>query len=785
MRTQQYSQVEAIVAKYETLASDTDKVKAVKKEMEDHFDLCALTELVRLNYGEQLIARIYELRAGKNVNSDVKKKYSEASSFYIKGLLNEEEEQFLVDNFDEFVDYAFEHLGPWSSIDLSGLFWEFSTPYRWSCLVPYLLENKSGKIFIPDSDKGKEFVGLNNCDITVGFGFEDAAIRALACGLDIHSYKYSDSKAPYPFDFADGLFNAVIADIHSLKNDIQKLFDEFHRIVKEGGDILLCVGKKVAMDEESSSLRSQIVGSRMLQEVILLPSGNILLHCVKKSHDSLVICDASNLSRRSNERIVDVDSFLKEVKMAELPEREDNSTIRRLSYEMVNEDILLPAYYLHLPNTGTPFSKIVTVAEDFVLSDECNPSEKVVTVNHLSNVFTKGAFKVEDLASVNLDRMRRYYRVEGPAVIMAVSEQNIAIGYTEDSSSFLVPRNLYALKPQKGIDVKYLACMLSSKSVREQLTRLVYGKGVSAKLAFHWSDFTLFELHSEQEQQAIVQNAILEDYASQEHLMALQEKGFKHAIRLRKHALSQNISAFDSLFRTLEHCMSEHKGVLKADEQLSPVSPMTVADAMGILHSNLEVISERVNHLTDDQDWGVCEAIEPQQFIEDYEKHHTGTEFRFDHMWDFFETNYFEKDVFDKKTGKLVFHEGESMNTAWFPRKALQQVFDNIVSNAREHGFTDKSRQDYVIQTSWTTDGLNMLIKVANNGAPLPSDLNTDLVLEYGYTTALNLRGHAGIGGGEMAEIMHKFGGDIRVISTPDKKFTVTYVLSMPLASIY
>ena len=100
---------------------------------------------------------------------------------------------------------------------------------------------------------------------------------------------------------------------------------------------------------------------------------------------------------------------------------------------------------------------------------------------------------MEDLANLNLDRLRRYYRVEGPAVIMAVSEQNIAIGYTADSSSFLVPHNLYALKPRKGIDVKYLACMLSGKFVRKQLTRLVYGKGVSAKLAFHWSDCTLFE----------------------------------------------------------------------------------------------------------------------------------------------------------------------------------------------------------------------------------------------------------------------------------------------------
>ncbi len=780
MRTQKYSQVEAIVAKYETLASNTDLVKAIEKECKETSGFYIPDDIRRLNFGEQIIAHIYELRSGKDIDSDVKRKYSEASSFYIKGLLSEEEEQYLVDHFDEFVDYAFEHFN--TSVTLS---WTFNNPLEWSCLVPYMLENKIGKIFIPHSDKGREFVGLSNCDLTVGYGYEDASIRALACGLNIHSYKFNDSEESSLSDFADSQYNAVIADISSANSDIHTLFRDFLRIVKDDGDILLCVSKEVALNEVSSSLRNEIVRSRTLQEVIQLPSGNILFHCVKKDHNSIVMCDISSLTRRSNESIVDVDAFLKEVKMANLPEREDSPIIRRYSYDMVNEDILLPVYYLHFPNTGTSLSKMVKVAEDYILSDECNPSEKVVTVNHLSNVFTKGAFKVEDLVNLNPDRLRRYYRVDGPAVIMAVSEQNIAIGYTTDSSSFLVPRNLYALMPRTGIDVKYLASMLFSKFVRGQLTRLVYGKGVSAKLAFHWCDYTLFELHSEQEQQAIVQNAILEDYAAQEHSIALQEKGFKYAIRLRKHALSQNISAFDSLFRSLEHCMSEHKGELKASEQLSPVSPMTVADAMGILHSNLQIINERVNHLTDDQDWGICEAIEPQQFIEDYEKHHSGTEFRFDHLWDDFEINYFENDVFDKKTGKLIFHKGESVNAAWFPKRALQQVFDNIVSNARAHGFTDKSRQDYVIQTSWTTDGLNMLIKIANNGEALPSDLKTDLVLEYGYTTALNQQGHAGIGGGEMAEIMHKFGGDIQVISTPDRKFTVTYVVTMPLASIY
>ena len=784
MRTQQYSQIEAIVAKYKNLASNTDRVKAIEKEIkfvEEEIKFGKFYELPydikRLNFVQQLIARIYKLWAGTNVNAKVEKHYSEAYSFYIKGILSEEEEQFLVDHFNEFVDYTFEHF----AVETTSNYNIFSEPYEWSRLVPYLLENKSGKIFITSSNDGREFAGLTNCTITVGDGFVNAAIRAFAYGMDIHSYEFDGDIIPSLSDIEDGQFDAAVIATDYYDDN---LFDNFLRIVKDGGDIFLCISKGITLSKSAYSFRSKIVASKIIKEVILLPSGNVLLHCVKKEHDSIVMFDASGLSKKSNERVVDVDTFLKETKMTDMPERKDCPISRRYSYEQIN-DILLPTYYLQMPNTGTPLSQIVKVAENIVHSDECSPSEKLVTVNNLSNVFTKGDFNVENLPCVNLDHVRQYYRVEGPAVIMAVSEQDIAIGYTADSSSFLVPENLYALKPQKGIDVKYLANMLLCNSVKEQLTRLVFKNNIFARLAHHWSNYTLMELHPEQEQQKLVQNAMLKDYAAQEHFISLQEKGFKHSIRLRKHALSQNISAFDSLFRSLENCMSEHKGELKASERLSPVSTITVADAMQILHSNLEVICERLNHLTDEQDWGTCEVIEPQQFIEDYEKQHKGMNFSFEHLWYKFNANSFKKDIPDKKTGKLIFRKGDPYHAAWFPKRALQQVFDNIVANAREHGFTDKSRKDYVIQTSWTTDGLNMHIEIANNGIALPSDIDTNLMLEYGYTTALNQNGHAGIGGGEMAEIMHKFGGNVRIISTPDKEFTVRYVLSMPLASIY
>lgn len=784
MRTQQYIQVEAIVAKYKNLASKTE---AVKKTIESCNGFYVPEDFPRTEYIEQLLGHIYQLRAGCEANKSVTEYYSRQTQYYIKELLSEKEEQYLVDNFAEFAELALSNLSIIASFSSP----EFDEPTEWSDLVPYLIENKSGKIFIGKSNKGREFVGLGDCELTVCGGFEDAAIRALACGKTIEKYSDMMTEGELFPGLQDAQFDAAIVDIHSIWANIdistERCFEACNRIVKDGGDILLCLSKEDILDENTISMRNYLKKEKMLQEVIQLPSGNILLHIVKKPHDTLVMCDASTLSLSSDERVVDVELLKKEVSMAGMPEREEYPLMHRYNYDMLNADILLPAYYLYFPKNGEPVSSFCHIAGNIILSDECKQNEKVVTVNHLSNVFSKGEFKVDDLPSVKNDRIRRYYRIEGPAVVMAISKQDIAIGYITESHSFLVPKNLYVLKPttSKGVDVRYLAGKLLSLSVKQQVTSLVSDRGANAKLPIMWPDLVRIDTPSPSEQQQFIQSIMSEDYAMQEKFAVKQELGLRHSIRLRKHALAQNISAFDSLFRALEFCMKEHKGQLKASDLISPVSPMTASEAMQILHANLETICSRVNQLTDEKDWGKCESIEPQEFIEEYEKLHKNATFHFKHLWDEWEQNIFSKDVFDKKTGKLLFHKGETMNATWFPRKALTQVFDNIVANACAHGFKDKSRNDYIIQTSWHTDGLNMVVKISNNGTPLPKDVDTDFVLEYGYSTALNQDSHGGIGGGEIAEIMRKYGGDVKIESSPEKAFTVTYVLTMPLASLY
>ena len=778
MSTQKYIQVEAIVAKYENLASETEAVKKTQSAFTDFF---IPADFQRLSYVEQLVGYVYQLSAGRQANEHVVKEYKEYTRYYISGLISETEEAFLVDNFDILLDYAFEHLNVIATLGL-----DFDEPKEWSSLVPYILENKKGRIFIPNSNNGREFVGLDQCDLVVASGFANAAMRAYACGQNIEQYKDSKSKEGLWSDLADGMFDAVLVELSSFSNiSIEDTFAACNRIVKNGGEILFCMSKKNVLSEDTTFLHQYIKEQKTLQEIIQLPSGNILFHFVKMSHDTIVMCDATALTQKANEKTIDVTAFQKEIEMSGMPEREKNTIIRRFSYDSLNADILLPSYYLSLPKSGTLIGEITETITAPIISDECQKEDHVVTINYLSNVFSKGRFNVDELPLLKTDRIRRYYRVNGPAVIIAVSNKEIAIGYTTDVTTFLVPKNLFVLKPTAQVDVRFLASQMLSRSVKDQIVRLVYDSGHNATLTNSWRDLVRLEIPNIEQQQKQVQDIAFKDFALQEQYVEMRENGFRHSIRLRKHALSQNISAFDSLFSSLLYCMQEHNGRLNSKDRLSSVSTMTVGEAMEIMRLRLRTICNRVANLSDEQDWGKCEIIEPQMFIEEYERTHHDSKFKFEHLWEEFETNSFTKDVFDKKTGKLLFHKGESMNAAWFPKKALQQVFDNIVANACAHGFTDSARKDYVIQTSWTTDGLSLLIEIANNGTPMPSGINSDLIMEYGYSSALNQNGHGGIGGGEIAEIMRKYGGEVKIFSTPEKNFTVTYVLKMPLASLY
>lgn len=772
MQTEIRKQVEAIVTKYTNSALE-------------------LNEYDKTPLMWDLIGRIYLLRAGSDANADIVNAYC-ISSGDIKSSLTEKDKLFLVENFEVFIDYALENS---PSIDGS---------WSWDTLLPELWENHSGEIFLSDIGDVRGFVEQDKYNLTFGEFSTDGALRAYAKGMN-YQYHIKDKQGTLGSDLKDGQFDIVIYRSRSLKlllsGEISEAdFDACFRIVKEGGEILIFLNNEFALNDKNASIYERICKEKYLKTIIQLPSRGILLHFVKKAQDSVVVCDATTLVKNENERDFyrfiystdfgrDIDrTALREViEKANMPDNNDTSQIiRRVSYDELHEkNILLPSVYLYSPTEGIPICQMIEPELKVGWTDEFQGQEKVVTINRLSKVFSKCEFHVDDLHTLDASRSRQYRKVEGPVVIIAVSTKEVIVGYTTEETSFLVAANLYPLKPVAGLDVRYFASLLLSSSVQRLLTELT---GIdyrsSRRLISSWAKLIRINIPSVEEQQKIVQETVLKDFAIQENHAAMREKGFMNSIRLRKHALSQNVSAFDSLFRSLEYCMHEHNGSLNAKDRLSSVSPMTVENAMEVLHSELQTICNRVAQLTNEQDWGKCEAIEPEKFIEEYEKEHLDPTFSFT-PHDDWGYNRYKEDVLSED-GKLLFRKGDVRHSAWFPKKALKQVFDNIVANAREHGFTDKSRKDYRIDIQWMKVGFNMIITISNNGTPMPSDLDTGLVLEYGYSSALNERGHGGIGGGEMAEIMRQFGGDICVNSDPKRYYrTVTYALKIPLASSY
>ena len=79
---------------------------------------------------------------------------------------------------------------------------------------------------------------------------------------------------------------------------------------------------------------------------------------------------------------------------------------------------------------------------------------------------------------------------------------------------------------------------------------------------------------------------------------------------------------------------------------------------------------------------------------------------------------------------------------------------------------------------SWHSDGIALIVEIENNGTPIPIDLDTTSLLEYGVSTVLHQDGHNGIGCNEIEDIMQRYDGKVEIVSTPENEFPVKYILT-------
>lgn len=107
----------------------------------------------------------------------------------------------------------------------------------------------------------------------------------------------------------------------------------------------------------------------------------------------------------------------------------------------------------------------------------------------------------------------------------------------------------------------------------------------------------------------------------------------------------------------------------------------------------------------------------------------------------------------------------------------INSILENIIDNARRHGFVDKNRDNYAIEISITEDGSgNCILSVKNNGSPMTEHARE---IYFRRGSIAGFTGHSGIGGADVKDTANAMGGEATL--SQEENWPVCVNISLPI----
>ena len=802
--------VEALVAKYRNFVKWNTPCTS-KREGDAEVSMC---DPYASSADFQLISQVYKDVLGDKADQKVLDIMSKYINCFCEDALTDAEYAFLCENFSEFIDYEFINKKSWSYgsvmtaetqdivaspvFDLSSVAGVPAETLKF--LSTHCAISKDESLFVSGDDCGdiKSLFAINDDALhsnskeeswalnTIRFCMRSTGAR-LTKGIPAEHTQDVVVFFDYDYDLDNGLFSLL-----EIKRDVY---------VMNGSD------KKVLLADAFKMLKSN---GRMYLDIarVQLKKGSRIYSEIQKFVSEKVVTSVSTYKNENGQYrcllVIDKRGADKITMKAEMAEKSVD-----VSYDDVDMDMLWPGYYYNERQANTiPLSELV---ELFVPKAES--SEKAADVTHfvfslsLEDDFMNSCLRSSDLnfaetamkrlrikkteeaktedfrfsdedfvrmENTIIERMRRIPPCTTPCVLLS---SLLRIGYVSNvpAGGVCVSPLLYCLKPKQGVSVQYIASLLCDEDIKLQIRRTCEDVLDRTDL-----DYVLDKIyvpdHTPIERERFVASVVMSAYDNLKKEKEQDLTNYSKGIRLRKHALSQSLSSVSSLFDTLNTLRKRNFGTLD-DTDVVSVKGFTVADIFERLEKWLLEVMETVDHLADiDYSFGKIESINPETFIEGYISSHDKEWMNFSASVNWIRGNNIAHE--DKKmNGVVLLKKGDPISSFNFPKDALYRILDNIVSNAKEYAFTDKGREDYDLHFSWRMNGTDLVIEITNNGTPIPEDRDVRSLLEYGVSSNLHSKGHNGIGCHEIKGIMNRYNGDFEIVSKPQDKYTVRYLL--------
>lgn len=798
--------VKALVAKYRNFVMENTPYTD-KREGDIVFSMC---DPNASSADFQLISQVYKDVLGDKADQKVLDIMSEYINCFCKDALTDAEYAFLCENFSEFIDYEFINKKSWvygsvmtagtqgivlpPVIDLSSVAGVPAETLKF--LSTHCAISKDETLFVSGDNCGdiKSLFAINDDALHCNSKEESWALNTIRFCMrstgallakGIPAEHTQDVVVFFDYDKQLSGFGKILCDLHGNGSDKKVLLADAFKMLKSDGRMYLDIARGQLKKGSGIYLDIQkFVSEKLVKSVSTYKSHNGQYRC-------LLVID-----KRGAEKIT---------MKAEMAEKSVD-----VSYDDVDMDMLWPGYYYNKRQANTiPLLELVEL-----YAPKAESSEKAATVTHfvsfrsledgfmdscLSDADLYMAEKAmkrlriekteeaktenfsisdEDFVSMEntlIEMMRRIPPCTAPCVLLSSLSR---IGYVQNvpAGGVCVSPFLYCLKTKQGVSAQYVAALLCDDDIKLQIRRTCEDMFDNPDL-----DYVLDKIyvpnHTPIERERYVTSVVMSAYDNLKKEKEQDLTNYTKGIRLRKHALSQSLSSVSSLFDTLNTLRKRNFGTLD-DTDVVSVKGFTVADIFERLEKWLPEVMETVDHLADiDYSFGKIESINPETFIEGYISSHDKEWMNFSASVNWIRGNNIARE--DKKmNGVVLLKKGDPISSFNFPKDALYRILDNIVSNAKEYAFTDEGREDYDLHFSWRMNGTDLVIEIANNGTPIPEDRDVKSLLEYGVSSNLHSRGHNGIGCHEIKGIMNRYNGDFEIVSKPQDKYTVRYLLA-------
>lgn len=540
------------------------------------------------------------------------------------------------------------------------------------------------------------------------------------------------------------------------------------------------------------SVKTFLLEKGYLQKVITLPPR--LFHPVTSVSTCIIV---AKKSYSKNVLLVDGMEFLKEESgksrnrldtdrlLSAISSESPDYCVRVSNNDLLQTRIIAPTIYMR-PNLkdGYTVETLGSLVENmsqpigtatFSLVHENDAEIRQVAIQDLSISNPNCIISINSLENGSLGTRKQIAIAN--SIIIAPSDRGLRMGYIQEIPNNMIitiPGNALCLKLKENISLDYqsLLVLLSTNYVSKQVSKLFLG---FARGFLNWSVLSnvLVTIPPKEDIEKLTIDFFQDRKTAAEQKLERAMADYETEIHSRKHAMSQTLSSVSALWNTLNRFRKANGGSLQDSLIVSKVTNSTVAELFDAITYRLETLLVQTDNLADvNYNWGPEEHISTELFIRDYIERHKDV--RFQLLQDYYEPVIARINEND---------EAENLLGIIFPKRALEHVFDNIISNAVSHGFVDSSRTDYKILFSEVVEDIDRyIIRVSNNGNPLPVGTDPEEVFVYGYSTSLNAsthdgKKHHGLGGYDLRNILKKYSADVKIISSPDEEYTVTYEL--------